>query len=67
MTMSAEDLRLTHIPSVKVGMLIRRPPDEVFQAFVDPAVTTRFWFTRSSGKMTPGASIRWEWEVQGVC
>ncbi|MEV1167923.1 hypothetical protein [Nonomuraea sp. NPDC049784] len=36
-------------------MLIRRPPAEVFQAFADPDVTTRFWFTKSTGKLTPGA------------
>jgi hypothetical protein len=35
--MSIDDLQLTHIPSVQVGMLIRRPPGEVFQALVDPA------------------------------
>jgi uncharacterized protein YndB with AHSA1/START domain len=64
--MSVDDLKLTHIPSVEVGMLIRRPPAEVFQAFVDPAITTRFWFTKSSGKLVPGASIRWDWEMFGV-
>lgn len=47
-------------------MLIRRPPDDVFRALVDPAVTTRFWFTKSSGRVEPGARIRWEWEMYGV-
>jgi uncharacterized protein YndB with AHSA1/START domain len=60
------DLQLSHIPSVQVGMLIRRPPGEVFQALADPAITTKFWFTKSSGKMTPGADIRWEWEMYGL-
>jgi uncharacterized protein YndB with AHSA1/START domain len=66
MTMSADTLRLTHIPTVNTGMLIRRPPEQVFQAFVDPAITTQFWFTTSSGKMTPGAHLRWDWEMYGV-
>jgi uncharacterized protein YndB with AHSA1/START domain len=66
MTMSVNDLRLTHVPSVQVGMLIRRPPGEVFQAFADPAITTKFWFTKSSGAMTPGADLRWDWEMYGV-
>jgi uncharacterized protein YndB with AHSA1/START domain len=35
--------------SAKAEMLIRRPVAEVFEAFVDPAVTTRFWFTKSEG------------------
>ena len=47
-------------------MLVRRPIDEVFNAFVDPAITTRFWFTRSSGKLEPGAKVTWEWETYGV-
>jgi uncharacterized protein YndB with AHSA1/START domain len=64
--MSVDDLKLTQIPSVEVGMLIRRPPGEVFQAFVDPAITTRFWFTKSSGKLVSGATVRWDWEMYGV-
>jgi uncharacterized protein YndB with AHSA1/START domain len=64
--MSADDLHLTHVPSVQVGMLVRRPADQVFQALVDPAITTRFWFTRSTGKLTPGARVRWDWEMYGV-
>jgi len=66
MTMPGTHLELTHMPSVKVGMLVRRPPAEVFRAFTDPAVTTRFWFTKSSGPMTPGADLRWDWEMYGV-
>jgi uncharacterized protein YndB with AHSA1/START domain len=60
------ELTLTHVPSVAVGMLIRRPPEVVFRAFVDPAVTTRFWFTRSSGELAAGATVRWDWEMFGV-
>jgi uncharacterized protein YndB with AHSA1/START domain len=60
------DLQLTQIPSVKVGMLIRRPPAEVFRALVDPDITTRFWFTKSSGHVEPGAELRWEWEMYGA-
>jgi uncharacterized protein YndB with AHSA1/START domain len=59
-------LTLTHIPTVEVGMLIRRPPGEVFQAIVDPEITTRFWFTKSSGNLEPGANVRWEWEMYGA-
>lgn len=54
------------MPNVEVSTLIRRPPAEVFAAFADPAITTRFWFTRSSGPLAPGATVRWEWEVYGV-
>ena len=50
----------------EAGMLIRRPVDEVFRAIVDPEVTTRFWFTRSSGKLEEGAAVRWDWEMYGI-
>jgi uncharacterized protein YndB with AHSA1/START domain len=54
------------MPNVEVSTLIRRPAAEVFTAFVDPATTTRFWFTKSSGPLAPGATVRWEWEMYGV-
>jgi uncharacterized protein YndB with AHSA1/START domain len=47
-------------------MLIRRPAAEVFEAFVDPAVTARFWFTRGSGRLEAGTQVLWEWEMYGV-
>ena len=53
-------------PAVQAQMLIRRPVDEVFEAFVDPAITSRFWFTGSSSKLEPGATVTWEWEMYGV-
>ena len=64
--MAADDLRLTQIPSVIVGMLVRRRPGDVFQALVDPDITTRFWFTKSSGRIVSGASLQWDWEMYGV-
>lgn len=47
-------------------MLIRRPAADLFEAFSDPAITTRFWFSRSSGRLESGAEVRWEWEMYGV-
>lgn len=32
-------------PIVECQMMIRKPISEVFQAFVDPTITTKFWFT----------------------
>lgn len=49
----------------EAAMLIRRPVDEVFEAFADPAVTTRFWFTEGSGRLEPGARVRWTWGMYG--
>jgi len=47
-------------------MLIRKPVSQVFQAFIDPAVTTNFWFTKSSGPLEAGKTVKWEWEMYGV-
>jgi len=47
-------------------MLIRKPAEKVFEAFIDPAITTNFWFTKSSGKLEPGKTVKWEWEMYNV-
>jgi uncharacterized protein YndB with AHSA1/START domain len=53
-------------PTVETQMLIRKPASVVFQAFVDPSITTHFWFTKSSGPLEVGKTIKWEWEMYGV-
>jgi uncharacterized protein YndB with AHSA1/START domain len=53
-------------PTATAQMLIRRPVGEVFEAFVDPAVTTKFWFTKSSGKLEPGKEVWWDWDTYGL-
>ena len=47
----------------KVEMLIRRPVAEVFEAFINPDITTKFWVTKSSSRLETGKQIRWEWEM----
>ncbi len=47
-------------------MLIRRPVAAVFEAFVNPAITTKFWFTRSSGRLEAGKQVQWDWEMYGI-
>ena len=58
-----DNLHLNHMPVAKTGMLIRQPVAKVFGAFVDPSITTRFWFTKSSGRLEVGKRITWEWEM----
>ena len=53
-------------PVAKAEMLIRRPVAEVFEAFVDPAVTSRFWFTDGSARLEVGRRVRWDWTMYGV-
>lgn len=47
----------------KAEMLIRKPPAEVFEAFINPDITTQFWFTKSSGRLEAGKRITWQWEM----
>jgi uncharacterized protein YndB with AHSA1/START domain len=59
-------IELTEAPVAKVAMLIRKPAAEVFEAFVDPAITTKFWFTKSTGRLEPGKHVTWTWEMYDV-
>jgi len=47
----------------KAEMLIRKPIEHVFQAFINPEITTKFWFTKSSGKLEEGKETEWSWEM----
>lgn len=59
-------LRLSEEPEVRATMLIRKPVSQVFEAFLDPAVTRKFWFTRSTGRLKSGGRVTWTWEMYGV-
>ena len=61
-----DSLQLKQVPVVKTGMLIRRPVAEVFEAFINPEVTTQFWFTKGSGRLEPGKQVQWDWEMYGI-
>ncbi|RJO72571.1 polyketide cyclase [Nocardia panacis] len=47
-------------------MRMRKPPSEVFAALADPQRTTRFWFTKSTGPLEPGAAVSWTWEMYDI-
>lgn len=53
-------------PAAKAGLLIRKPIAEVFEAFIDPAITSRFWFSRGSGRLDGGQPVTWYWDDYGV-
>lgn len=57
------DKQLKQAPAAKAAMLIRKPVAEVFQAFIDPTITTKFWFTRSTGRLEAGKEVEWIWEM----
>ncbi|MER8369133.1 SRPBCC family protein [Mesorhizobium sp. M1348] len=59
-------MEICETPTAEAGMLIRRPVADVFEAFIDPAITTKFWFTHGSNRLDSGKEIRWEWRMYGV-
>jgi uncharacterized protein YndB with AHSA1/START domain len=52
-------------PVAKAQMLIRKPVAQVFEALVDPAITSRFWFSKGSGRLEAGKRVQWDWEMYG--
>ena len=50
-------------PVAKIELLIRRPVAQVFDAFVNPDVITKFWFNRTSGPLAAGKSVTWYWDL----
>jgi len=61
-----DDLQLKQVPTSKTGMLIRKPVADVFKAFINPDITTKFWFTKSSGRLEVGKQVQWDWEMYGI-
>jgi uncharacterized protein YndB with AHSA1/START domain len=58
-------LALTEVPVAKTAMLIRRHVRIVFASFVDPRITSKFWFSRGSGVLEPEATVEWHWDTYG--
>jgi uncharacterized protein YndB with AHSA1/START domain len=56
-------MKLDHTTHAETGMLIRRPVSEVFEAFVNPEITTKFWFTDSTGQLEKGKVVEWTWKM----
>ena len=54
---------MTRSPIAKAEMLIRKPVVEVFEAFVNPAITSKFWFSKGSGRLEAGKQVTWDWEM----
>jgi uncharacterized protein YndB with AHSA1/START domain len=52
-------------PVATAQMLIRKPVAQVFEALVNPAITSHFWFSKSSGPLEVGKQVGWDWEMYG--
>jgi uncharacterized protein YndB with AHSA1/START domain len=55
-----------NIHCAEAQMSIRQPVEKVFEAFIDPAITQNFWFTKGTGKLELGKKLTWEWEMYDV-
>ncbi|MBX2875215.1 MAG: SRPBCC family protein [Saprospiraceae bacterium] len=55
---------MTNLPTIATAqMFIRKPVATVFEAFIDPLITTKFWFTKSTGRLEEGKAVIWTWEM----
>ena len=59
-------MEIKKAPAALAEMLIRRPPAEVFEAFIDPDITSKFWFTHGSGRLDKNSKVTWEWRMYSV-
>jgi uncharacterized protein YndB with AHSA1/START domain len=59
-------MEITQTPIAKAEMLIRRPFEKVFEAFIDPSITSKFWFTKGSRRLEEGKQVQWDWEMYGT-
>ncbi|MCO4293035.1 SRPBCC domain-containing protein [Solitalea sp. MAHUQ-68] len=56
-------MNLDNSACAEAQMMIRKPVSQVFQSMIDPAITTNFWFTKSSGKLVANQKVTWTWEM----
>ena len=52
--------------TIETQMMIRQPVSSVFQAFIDPEITSKFWFSSSTAKLEQGHTVIWTWEKYQV-
>ena len=60
------NMTLTQVPVAKTGMLVRKPVEQVFEAIVNPEITSKFWFSKGSARLETGKRVQWEWESHDV-
>jgi uncharacterized protein YndB with AHSA1/START domain len=60
------NMMLSRSPVANTGTLIRRPVEGVFEAIVNPEITSKFWFSKGSGRLETGKAVRWAWQSHAV-
>jgi uncharacterized protein YndB with AHSA1/START domain len=56
-------MSVSGVAIAEAAMLIRKPVSQVFEAFINPEITSKFWFTKGSGRVESGKKVVWEWEM----
>ncbi|EOR09261.1 MULTISPECIES: SRPBCC family protein [Acinetobacter] len=51
---------------IETQMLIRKPAHSVFEAFIDPEITSKFWFSSATAPLEQGKTVEWTWEKYQV-
>lgn len=59
-------MKLTRPPTVETELRIRRPVAEVFEAFVNPEITSKFWFRKGTAPLKTGKTVTWYFGPPGV-
>jgi len=52
--------------TIETQMMIRKSVSKVFEAFINPEITSKFWFSSSTGKLEQGHTVTWTWEKYQV-
>jgi uncharacterized protein YndB with AHSA1/START domain len=55
-----------NLKCAEAQLLIRKPIEEVFEAFIDPELTKYFWFTKGSDRLEVDKTVTWEWEMYNI-
>jgi uncharacterized protein YndB with AHSA1/START domain len=50
----------------QITLFIQALPNDVYAAFVEPAVLTRFWLSAASGPLSVSEKVRWKFMVEGA-
>ncbi len=60
-------MEIKQAPVAGFGIVIRKPVAEVFDAFVNPDLLTKFWLLRSTGPLEAGKTVRWFFTEEISC
>jgi uncharacterized protein YndB with AHSA1/START domain len=50
----------------QISLYIQALPNDVYTAFVEPAILSRFWLSAASGPLRIGEQVHWEFMVDGA-